>query len=471
MSTSGAVACGHPVTADAAIQILEAGGNAFDAAIAAQFAACVAEPVLTSLAGGGFLLAKPADGEAMLFDFFTHTPRERLGSSEALYAIDADFGTATQTFHIGPGAIATPGTVAGMFTAHERFARLPMSELVIPAIRAARDGLIVNDFQGGIFDIVRPIYAEGLFAGAKTGALFRQAELADSLAGLADEGAGLFYNGEMGARLAELCRNGGGHLSRADLDGYQVIERAPLTSRHRDAALLTNPPPSAGGVLIQHTLQSLEHLDGSPEAIARALADTQRVRSRLLDDSDQVSRGTTHISVVDGDGNVAAMTLSNGEGSGCLIPGTGIMTNNMLGEEDINPAGIDNWQPNRRLGSMMAPTLVLGAGYQAALGSGGSNRIRSAIVQVLVALLHHDRDPEDAVAQPRLHLEEDLLSLEPGLDAARFAGLPGLPEQIQQWDARSLFFGGVHMVRHFDEGRLEAAGDPRRGGVGRTLGG
>ncbi|TNF85898.1 MAG: gamma-glutamyltransferase [Gammaproteobacteria bacterium] len=471
MSTTGAVACGHPLTADAAIQILEAGGNAFDAAIAAQFTACVAEPVLTSLAGGGFLLAKPADGEATLLDFFTHSPRERLGSAEALYAIDADFGTATQTFHIGPGSIATPGTVAGMFAAHERFARLPMTELVLPAVRAAREGLIIDDFQGGILDIVRPIYAEGLYAEARTGIQFHQEALADSLSSLAEEGAELFYAGEIGARLAELCRNGGGHLSRDDLTGYQVIEREPLATRCRGAALLTNPPPSAGGALIRHTLNALEKREGTPTDVARALADTLRARAKLIDDSDQVNRGTTHISVVDGDGNVAAMTLSNGEGSGCLIPGTGIMTNNMLGEEDINPAGIDNWQPNRRLGSMMSPTLVLGEGYQAALGSGGSNRIRSAIVQVLVALLHHACEPTAAIARPRLHLEADLLSLEPGLEAAEFAGLQGLPAQIQQWDAQSLFFGGVHLVRHFDDGRLDAAGDPRRGGVGRTLGG
>jgi gamma-glutamyltranspeptidase/glutathione hydrolase len=471
MRTSGAVACGHPLTADAAIQILDAGGNAFDAAIAAQFAACVAEPVLTSLAGGGFLLAKPADGKATLLDFFAHTPRQRLGNADALYAIDADFGTATQTFHIGPGSIATPGTIAGMFAAHERFARLPMSELVLPAIQAARDGLIINDFQGRILDIVRPIYAEGPYAAAQTGALFRQQALADSLTGLATEGSALFYQGEIGARLAELCRAGAGHLSREDLSRYQVIERTPLLTRYRGAALHTNPPPSAGGALIRHTLETLEDGDATPEAVAQALAATLRVRASLLDDSDQVSRGTTHISVVDGDGNVAAMTLSNGEGSSCLIPGTGIMTNNMLGEEDINPAGIDNWQADRRLGSMMAPTLVLGDGYQVALGSGGSNRIRSAIVQVLAALLHQQDKPETAVARPRLHVEADLLSLEPGLDTARFAGLPGLPEAIQQWDEKSLFFGGVHLVQHFDDGRLDAVGDLRRGGVGRTLGG
>ena len=190
----------------------------------------------------------------------------------------------------------------------------------------------------------------------------------------------------MGIRLAQLCKEGGGHLSREDLTHYQVIERA---SRLRPATGVrsctpTHPlRPAARSSATRWRRSRAEA--ATPDLIALALAETQRARASLLDDSDQVSRGTTHISVVDEDGNVAAMTLSNGEGSGCLIPGTGIMTNNMLGEEDINPAGIDNWQPDRRLGSMMAPTLVLGEGYQVALGSGGSNRIRSAIVQVLVA--------------------------------------------------------------------------------------
>ena len=248
MVTSGAVACGHPVTADAAIQILEAGGNAFDAAIAAQLTACVVEPVLTSLAGGGFLLARPAGGDATLLDFFAHTPRERLGSADALRAIDADFGTTTQTFHIGPGAIATPGTLAGMFEASRRFGRLPMTELVLPAIRAAREGLRVNDFQGGIFDIVRPIYADvEPFARAAAGRHLHQPELADSLEAIAHEGPELLYRGEMGARLADYCRAHGGHLSRDDLAGYEVILRRPLRFQHNGAELLTNPPPSAGG--------------------------------------------------------------------------------------------------------------------------------------------------------------------------------------------------------------------------------
>ena len=404
----------------------------------------------------------------------TFSPRrhtEHIGSPDACRAIAADFGTATQTFHIGAGTIATPGCVAGMFEAHRALGTLPMADLIRPAVEFARVGLVVNDFQGSIFDIVRPIYetVPG-FEAARTGQLFQAPALADSLEHLAREGEALFYEGEMGARLAQLCQEQGGHLTRADLSAYQVVERTPLAFEFRKTRILTNPPPSAGGILIRHTLEALEKRPVDPVAVAVALAATLEARSALLDDADQVNRGTTHISVVDGDGNTAAMTLSNGEGSGCLIPGTGIMTNNMLGEEDINPAGIGQWRPDRRLGSMMAPTLAVGDGWQGALGSGGSNRIRSAIVHVLVHLLHDGCPPEEAVGQPRLHVEADLLSLEPGLDPERFRHREGLPEAIQQWSAPSLFFGGVHLVRHFDDGRLEAAGDPRRGGVGCIIG-
>jgi len=301
-----------------------------------------------------------------------------------------------------------------MFHIHHALASLPMTDLVEPAVRAAREGELVNDFQGHIFDIVRAIYdrVPG-FSNARTGQLLRQEALADSLEQLAREGADLFYLGEIGNRLIDFCRAEGGHLRSEDLRAYRVLERDPLMFRHRGAVLLTNPPPSSGGVLIRHTLAALDRENTTPSVVAGALAATLESRDSLLSDADQVSRGTTHISIVDGDGNAAAMTLSNGEGSGCLIPGTGIMTNNMLGEEDINPAGIGAWQPDRRLGSMMAPTLVLGEGWQAALGSGGSNRIRSAIVQVLVALLNEQSEPEHAIGRPRLHVESDLISLEP----------------------------------------------------------
>ena len=468
MPTLGAIACGHPVTASAAREVLEAGGNAFDAVIAAQFAACVAEPVLTSLGGGGFLLAHRSGSTPRLYDFFAQTPKARKGRSGALYPMEADFGPATQTFHIGPGSVATPGTVAGMFTIHAELASLPMASLVTPAVRAAREGVRVNDFQRYIFDVVEPIYT-GLepYAAVFNDRPHQQPELAATLEALCEGGADLFYRGTLGERLVDTVAAAGGHLSLDDLDAYQVIKREPLALEFAGFQILTNPPPSAGGVLMAHTLTELARsATAAPMDLVRAMAATNAARATLLPAA-QITRGTTHISVADTAGNLAAMTLSNGEGARCLIPDTGVMLNNMLGEEDINPGGIGFWPEDVRLGSMMAPTVLLEPllGHRYALGSGGSNRIRSALVQVIVQLLAHGRTATEAVAAPRLHLEGDLLSLEPGFDGAVNDLSPEV-SNLQQWSEQNLFFGGVHLVGSHDDGRFEAVGDTRRGGVG-----
>ena len=200
MSAKGAIACGHPATAAAAREILEDGGNAFDAALAALCAACVAEPVLCSLGGGGYLLARRANGEAVLYDFFVETPLKHRPAGEVdFYPILADFGTATQEFHIGLGAIATPGAVRGLFDAHTDLGSLPMTRLVAPAARIAREGVPLRPVDSYLFQVVGPILAarpEGraLFT-QSDGALvacpdvLRQPELADTLEALAREGA------------------------------------------------------------------------------------------------------------------------------------------------------------------------------------------------------------------------------------------------------------------------------------------
>ncbi len=177
------------------------------------------------------------------------------------------------------------------------------------------------------------------------------------------------------------------------------------------------------------------------------------------------SRGTTHISVVDADGNLASLTLSNGEGSAYVLPGTGIMLNNMMGEEDLNPAGFHRLPPGVRLASMMTPAIVsLEDGGRIALGSGGSNRIRSAILQVLANMFEYGMGLEDAVTAPRLHLENNHLSIEKGFSDAALAVLEAEWPGTEQWQESNLFFGGVHAVRRFSDGKFSAAGDPRRGG-------
>jgi len=492
-----AVACGHEVTAAAAREVLEDGGNAFDAAVAAACAACVAEPVLCSLGGGGYLLASPAGREPVAYDFFVDTPRCKRASVELdLHPIEADFGPATQQFHIGMGAVATPGMVAGLFAVHRDLCRLPMERLVEPAVRAAREGVLVNALQAYIFEVVSPIYvatdeARSVYGPTRDGLpgdgqRFTQPELAATFEWLAREGPDLFYRGELGHRLVEACAGGGGQLTREDLACYEVVRRTPLKARHGAAQVLTNPPPSRGGILIAFALRllhqapivdrarwtawlaeamrltNLARVEGDAALLDPALL--ERYRAELMS-RPGCNRGTTHISVMDGEGNVAGVSLSNGEGCGHLLPGTGVMLNNMLGEEDLNPGGFQRWAPGTRMASMMAPTLIEWPGRRAVLGSGGSNRIRSAILQVATRLVDFGMDPAAAVAAPRLHVEGDLLSIEPGFDAAEEAALEGTGLAIERWQAPNLFFGGVHVVMQGPEGRV-AAGDPRRGGVG-----
>lgn len=506
--SSGAVACGHGVTRDAATAMLAAGGNAFDAVAAGLWTACIAEPVLASPGGGGFLLAQPADGAPRVYDFFAQTPRQQEAATE-FHPVEADFGTTRQEFHIGLGAAATPGMVAGLFAFQRELGRLPRAEPLAPAIDAAGNGVRVNELQGYIADVVAPILtatapARELFAPdggvLPVGALHRPVALADCLEALAREGPDLFYRGEIAATIAAACAEGGGHLRREDFAAYAVEKRQPLAVDYRGHRILTNPPPSSGGLLIAFGLgllraRAVPATAGGADAarrIAAALAATReaRLREGLDAGADAASverllsaetlaryragiaghapayRGTTHISVIDAAGNAAAATVSNGEGCGWLVPGTGMMLNNMLGEADLLPRGPGSWRPDTRLTSMMAPTLVADGRAERllALGSGGSNRIRSAILQVLCARLDHELALADAVEHPRLHVEGERLEIEGGFPDAALEALRGDWPEHCVWPGRNMFFGGAHAVER-GPGGFDGAGDPRRGGV------
>ena len=508
MTAKGAIAAGHPQTAEAGALLLEAGGNAFDAALAALCAACVAEPVLTSLGGGGFLTARTSAGETRVYDFFVQTPRRKRPLDEiALFPVVADFGTAQQEFHIGLGALATPGTVRGLFDVHRDLGTVPMGRIVEPAVAAARDGLCINRLQAYIFGIVAPIYlatpgARALYASPQgqqrlygEGEQMRQPELADALELLAMEGDRLFYEGEMAGALTALCDQQGGQLGAEDLAGYRTQRRAPLLRDYRDARLYLNPPPSSGGLLIAFALAVLAAQDlgasafGAPEhllTLARVMEQTNLARRsgpadahllhhdwvarhlQAMQGRPLATRGTTHISVLDTLGNAASLTLSNGEGCGHVLPGTGIMLNNMLGEEDLNPEGFHRWPEDVRVSSMMAPTLAEHRGRLIALGSGGSNRLRTAILQTLSNLVDFGMSPEAAVAAPRIHLERDKVSIEPGFAPESIRQLTSQWPDHQCWDEPNLFFGGTHTVA-YDGRHFTGAGDPRRGGALRIL--
>ena len=523
---AGVVSAGHEKTAEAGRIILQAGGNAFDAAVAATLMACVVEPTLTSLGGGGFLLAHSAsDRQDRLFDFFTQTPSARQSEWSAIaqsdfYPIEANFGDAVQEFHIGLASIAVPGVFAGLLKVHKKLGRLPLSVVAEPAVTCARDEVAVSNFQAYCYELLAPILVAT--AGAKAiyapdGSILKAgdhlhlplfADTLEHLASLGDvEARRAFYEGEIAQKTVRECQENGGFLQLEDFQNYDVIERSPLSINYRGVQMLTNPPPSAGGSLIAFGLELLDQFDlekmqpGSTDHVmllSQVMRWTNEARRSHLDDalfspsiaekfisSELVEKyvqplqaligkglnrwgSTTHISVIDGEGNAASVTTSNGEGSAYVVPGTQIMMNNMLGEEDLNPNGFNQWPTNQRMSSMMSPTIILKAGKpQLALGSGGSNRIRTAVLQVISNIVDFKMPLSAAVASARLHWENGVLHLEPGLDCDTdaFEQTQLGTDRVLRWQQSNMFFGGVHSVGIDENGYLQGAGDSRRSGA------
>ena len=498
--TSGTIAAGHQKTAAAGIEMLQLGGNAFDAAVAAVLASFVTESTLTSAAGGGFLLAHTQANKNILFDFFSQTPRaKKLQSKLDFYPVDINFGDAIQEFHIGLGAIAVPGNIGGIFHVHQRLGRLPFKVVAEPAIHYGNNGVKVEDFQHYSASILKPIIfaapeMKSVYAPRgeilKTGETFFMKDFANTLAYLVEAGVQEFYQGEIAHQLVKDCQEFGGYLSLEDLKSYQVIEREPLTINYRNNLLLTNPSPSSGGTLIAFALELLAKIDltnvefGTPNHL-QILIEVMRLTNTARKERENVEQSflndehinqyqqqlvksvnkwgsTTHISVIDAEGNAASTTTSHGEGCGYVIPGTGIMMNNMLGEEDLNPYGFHQWQENVRISSMMSPTIVLKNNQpEIALGSGGSNRIRTAILQVISNIIDFKMPVELAVNSSRIHWENNVLNIEPGL-SQKVANLES--DRVILWNQQNMFFGGVHTAMEL-EGIITGAGDRRRNGA------
>jgi gamma-glutamyltranspeptidase/glutathione hydrolase len=491
----GVAAAGHPVTARAGADALRAGGNAVDAAVAAVFAALAAEPLLTSLGAGGYMLVVAPDREPVLLDFFVEAPGHGAepGERAELLPVTISFGDAVQVFNIGAASVGTYGLPAGLDGAVAQFGRLPLSELVAPAIRLARDGVEVTREQAYLFEILEPIITStpecaALFApdghGLREGDVARQPELADALERLGAEGPRPFYEGDIAAAIVDWVSSRGGGLTAEDLAGYSPTERDPVRVAYRGREVLTNPPPSAGGILIARALGWLDADGDSPdvERIVEVMEKTQSERTPEflagLDDPAFIERflstgsggklgSTTHVSVIDRDGWACSVTTSNGSSSGVVVPGTGVHLNNMLGEQDLNPLGFHRHPPGRRLPSMMAPTIVMRDGApELVLGSAGSNRIRSAILQTVVRVIDEGVRAGEAVRAPRVHFEDGVVYSEPGVTTAALeaAGRP-----IARFRELNLFFGGVQAVERDADGAFWGGGDPRRGGAAVTV--
>jgi gamma-glutamyltranspeptidase/glutathione hydrolase len=515
----GAIAAGHPLTADAGARVLAEGGNAVDACIGAAFASWVAESPLTGPGGGGFMLVHRArDSSTRVLDFFVTLPglgaQTRRAEDVEMTEINVGYepGGGTQIFYIGAASCAVPGMSAGLEEAHRAFGSRPWKTLIEPAIELARGGVELSREQAYLHAIVdlilrhseegRAIYSrngERLVAGDR----LVQADLAGTLELIASDGAAAITKGALGRALCDHVRKNGGAITATDLADYRVIRRRPISIPFLGHEVDSNPPPSSGGVLVGYGLLLLDRLGvagaaGSAEAMAQLveiMREQNRARAgsfvrhlyrgglarRLHADrslqqaverirtgappgrAEVAGRGTTHISVVDERGNAASLSATIGAGSGVVVPGTGIHVNNMLGEFDL----VGSTQPGARITSMMAPSLVLKAGRpRLVVGSAGSVRLRGAIVQIIVNSVAHDLPVEDAIERPRIHLEEPQVQCEGGNDPAELDRLESRGYDLVRWRRRNLYFGGAAAVEVREGGTLGAAGDPRRGGAG-----
>lgn len=496
------VASGHQLVSEAAGKILAAGGNAFDAVVGAGFASAVVEPALTSLGGGGLMVGYSEDkGREFFFDFFVDTPGRGSGSTPGapeFFAVTVNFSGSSQDFNVGAGSVAVPGTLKGLLHTHRSLGRMDLADVISPAKELAA-GHILNEQQAHFLELLYPImtltdsgrdiYEPG-GSYLKCGERLRNNEIAQFLEQLTREGEESFYRGEIADAIAGIMQENGGLLTAADLSGFEVKERKPLRVPYRQGLLLSAPEPSMGGSLIGLSLSLLSGLEaggfewGSGPHLIRTvglMTEVERLREQgvttpqrledflqnkeFLEDSTShvrlFSRGTTHVSVADRYGNCASMTCSNGEGSGYFAPGTGIMLNNMMGEDDLHPNGFHTSPPGERVYSMMSPSLFMQDGHvRLVIGSGGSKRIRTAVSQVLSQIVDFKRTLKTAVESPRLYLDEGLLQIEPGFaDDAVDAVSKIVP--INLWQQKDVYFGGVHAVIP----GVEGAGDPRRGGA------
>jgi gamma-glutamyltranspeptidase / glutathione hydrolase len=449
------VAAGHPATADAAVEILEEGGSAADAAVAGCLASCVAETVMTGLLGGGHAIYLDArDGSVRNLDCFVAVPS---GQGGEMLRLQVPFGAELVHYAVGPASCGVPGVVAGLEALWRSAGRLPWARLVEPALRLARRGVALPPAHAACLAMLEPvmtmnrggaIYAPGgtLLA---AGDVLRQPGLVEALRVVAEEGADGVYRGTIGESLLAVD---GVTLTRSDLGAYEARWGEPVEAGWLGLRVLTR----AG-------------LSGLPELLPRlpglrGLSPAERVLvlvGALQPEGPETH--TTNLAVVDREGSVCVLTSSLGLGSGDFLPGLDVHLNSMLGEADLVREPL---VPGDRMQSMMAPTLALdGAGLAVAAGAAGGTRLRTALVGVLAGILDEGLDPQVAVDRPRFHASGGVINAEPGVDEEGLVVLEGRGWTVRRWQALHHYFGGVSAI-----GRTGAAADPRRSGAVRLLG-
>jgi gamma-glutamyltranspeptidase/glutathione hydrolase len=515
------VVAAHPDAARAGLEILRSGGNAVDAAVAAAFALTVAEPNASGVGGGGFALIAMAGGSRpVMVDYREAAPR---AATPDFYYGGAE-GLAARTEE-GPLGVGVPGLVAGAAKALELHGTMTLAQVLRPAIRLAREGIVVTPRLAGIiadkferlsrYPAAAQVYlSEGL--PPEAGTRLVNEDLARTLEAIAAGGASVFYEGSVGRAIVAEVKSRGGLLEEADLAGYRAIVREPVRGSYRGAEILSASPPTAGGTALVELLNVLETFDlsgwgqgdvrtlhviaeaskmvfvdkaatnGDPDFVkvpvealtsrahARLLASRIRLDAARFDyeysagaNAASDSPSTSHVSVVDAAGNAVALTQSVNLyfGSGLMAPGTGFVLNNHLNDFDTEPGHPNSIGPGRRPSSSIAPTIVLKGGRPyLVLGTPGASRIVTALAQIIVNAVDFGMGVDEAIEAPRLHAMGKTLEVEGGFPEDVVMRLSALGHDVKTYPPHDDHFGGAHVIR-VDKGRLVGGADSRRDGV------
>jgi len=529
----GAVASAEADAAAAAIEILRAGGNAVDAAVAASLALAVVHPEAGNLGGGGFAVVR-VGGQLAALDFRETAP----AAARSTMYLDADGEVVPGASLIGPLAAGVPGSPSGYFELHRRYGRLPWARVVAPALRLARDGFVVSERLHRALQEERKLLATFQETAAvwlpggrppAVGTVITLPALAHTLAAYAERGPQAITRGPVAAAIERTSRRHGGVLTAADLAAYRPVWRQPLRFTCYGWEMAGMPLPSSGAVIMAESCAMLERLDWAAaprfgaardhllaEVWRRAYADrlqlgdpasTRALPEELLADrwldlraaaiqrrhatpssavapypgtvvreSDQ----TTHLSVIDAEGNAVALTttLNGSFGCGLLVEGAGFLLNNEMDDFATAPGAPNLFgliqgeanavAPGRRMLSSMSPTLAWRGRELIAIGGRGGSKIPTATLQAFLNLVVDGDDPQAAVARPRIHHQwlPDEIAAEPdALAPETAAALTALGHRITVKDT----LAKVLVVRRLGDGRFQAAADPRGPGVAQVV--
>jgi len=469
-----AISCGHQLTAQAAEQVLRAGGNTLDAVIAAFACSWVVEPCMSGPGGGGFAVVKQGS-QFFALDFFTQTPKQKKSTADIDFkSVRVDFGATTEVFHYGMGSIAVPGAIDGVFSLHKMGARLPMRELFEPAIRHASQGHGLSPFQRYDMELLQEIIKSSkqgrslFFENNKlkdAGDEIRLPALADFLDYLGREGRNAFYEGEVAHRISEACLSNGGHLTLEDLENYSTSIGKANHYAKDGLSIYSSGLPSVGSKILNAIVHHSDFSIGQDreKSLMESMATVHGMKSNWFEPGWNIKEGgTSHISIIDSNGDAASLSMSLGEGSGYFVDGTDIHLNNMLGEAALLPGGWHSWTPNSRLKSMMTPVLALDPSHEMmiATGSGGASRIPFMISQVLMNLHSSEMNLHQSVEAPRVHWDGIHWQAEPGFKVPHMF----TQQSWNHWPRKNLYFGGVHTATT-SNGAYDACGDDRREGA------